>query len=197
MHRVGWILTLPALILAVGAGWSGVRAQQQDSDGASPDPLEQTFGKPVFMLTDDEAVALRQARLSAAGRAARTGPESDASADGGAGGDAAQDVPPPLEPVYLAGILYTGAENWTIWLDGERLTAGQRHPAFTIRRIGPTRVRVQWEPERRDESFIFTLAPRQSFDPGAGTVVDGRVRRATVADTGERDGSDRAGPSDP
>jgi hypothetical protein len=190
--RSARILALALVLLVEGAG--GAAAQDN-----AMFPIEQTFGNPVFMFTPAERARLQDAREArqrreeardrAAQQPAATGEEADK--DQGEGAAAPAQAPPPLHPVYLSAILYLDDGRWTFWLNGERFTPGTTHPAFTVRRVTPDRVRVRWAPSGRSTRYTFTLAPRQSFNPATGRVVDGRLRPPAP-----RSGTRPAGPSE-
>jgi len=163
------------------------------------DSLTQRFGTPRLMLTSAEAERLRALFVERTATADRSAPITDSApqpdlpvvtaalTDGGNGADTAAAAPqqPPPDPVQLDALVYVGPDTWSFWLNGKHFTPRRSPDPFTVERVTGRAVTLRWEPGT-GRTHVFTLKPRQTFDPASGRVTDGA---SLTADEGaEADG---------
>ena len=74
--------------------------------------------------------------------------------------------------LYLSTILYYGPNDWTIWVNGKPITAGQEFQAFQITDIKPSYVELT-VPLSAQGMRPVRLSPNQTYIVASGTVVEG------------------------
>lgn len=88
-----------------------------------------------------------------------------------------KEAEPPrlLRNLYLSAILYSGAQDWAVWLNGLKMRPGDTAEDFEIKSVTPDHVDVE-VPMGRDGRKPFRLFPYQTLIAEKGTVVEGRAR---------------------
>lgn len=163
-------LALAAVLILVGG--FGVPAQERDS-------LTQRFGTQRLLLTAEEAERLRAIFVERTAATTRTEPDSQnhvAPAEPAImvtdePGTESDEPPPPPDPVKLDALVYIGPDTWSFWLDGNRFTPRRTPVGFTVERVTGKAVRLRWRPHDQ-RTYVFTLKPRQRFDPATRQVLD-------------------------
>lgn len=77
----------------------------------------------------------------------------------------------------LAGIVYVNRKDWTIWLNGERVTRANipdRVISLTVKR---DRVHLKWLDIREQRVVVVTLRSHQSYDLDSGLMMPGTSAR--------------------
>jgi len=164
------VLALAGVLML--AGVSSAPAQERDS-------LTQRFGTQRLLLTAEEAERLRAIFVERTAATTRTEPDSQnhvAPAEPAImvtdeAGTEADEPPPPPDPVKLDALVYIGPDTWSFWLDGNRFTPRRTPAGFTVERVTGTAVRLRWRPHEQ-RTYVFTLKPRQRFDPATRQVLD-------------------------
>ena len=70
---------------------------------------------------------------------------------------------PAVAPVfYLSSILYIEPDNWSVWVNGEKISFGEEHDEFEIVKVNDTHVSLVWR-----ETMIDYIFPEWSnhFEP--------------------------------
>jgi len=74
--------------------------------------------------------------------------------------------------LYLSTILYTGPNDWTIWVNGKPITPGQDFAEFKVTGIGPRYVELLI-PLSAQGMRPVRLEPNQTFITRSGAIVEG------------------------
>lgn len=75
--------------------------------------------------------------------------------------------------LHLSSIMYFGADNWTLWLQGKRWTPSTTDPNVTIRSVTPTDVRLSVKLQNGAILDSVLLRPHQSLNLLNGEVMEG------------------------
>lgn len=121
-------------------------------------------------------------------------------------GETKEAAPPPLPNIYLGSIVYYSDANWSIWLNGKKITNAYNsvtNPLY-VQSISRSQVELVWRPasmialnkainERKNASLdhlivdntkgliTVTLKPNQTFVPSLLVVLEGLVKQAEPA----------------
>ena len=96
-----------------------------------------------------------------------------------------ETAPPPIRrkvrPVgpatlYLSAIVYIGAETWTIWLNGVRVTPDMRIGGIDIVSVGRDAVRLEMRVLTNRPRVSVRLRPNQTFVTATRVVIEGAPR---------------------
>ncbi|MDE2029938.1 MAG: hypothetical protein KGI97_05160 [Alphaproteobacteria bacterium] len=83
---------------------------------------------------------------------------------------ASQNAPPGTGNLSLGAIFYYGADDWTVWLRGERWTPETRRKDIRILTVAPDRVRLAWRDDGGKERLV-TLHPNQTYQIASGRII--------------------------
>ncbi len=73
--------------------------------------------------------------------------------------------PPPEErELFLSGIVYKQGKNWTIWLNGKRVTPDALPVEILDLKVYKTYVEMKWFDEYTNQIFPIRLRPHQRFN---------------------------------
>jgi hypothetical protein len=73
--------------------------------------------------------------------------------------------PPPEErEIKLGGIVYKSAKDWTIWLNGERVTPGALPKEALDLKVRENYIEIKWFDEYTNQIFPLRLRPHQRFN---------------------------------
>jgi len=74
------------------------------------------------------------------------------------------DIPPAIRDITLGGIVYKGKEDWTIWLNGERVTPSAVPKEVLDLRVYKDHIEVKWIDETTNQVFPIRLRTHQRFN---------------------------------
>lgn len=78
--------------------------------------------------------------------------------------------------LYLSTILYSGPNDWTIWVNGKPISPGQDFQDFEVLDIGPRFVELR-VPLSAQGMRPVRLEPNQTFIARSGAIVEGAWRQ--------------------
>lgn len=124
-------------------------------------PVEWTVKKSLF-LTPNEITSILQARQG------YLAPEE------------AFDEENQLEPIdngtrilSLAGIVYVDRNDWTIWLNGERVTPANIPDRVIDLTVKRDRIHLKWFDIQEQRVVVITLRSHQRYDLDSGLLMPG------------------------
>ncbi len=90
-------------------------------------------------------------------------PPSQAELDAMANGE---DFEPDIGPreIYLSGIVYKNAEDWVIWLNGQRVTPGAVPKEVMDLRVFDEYIELKWLDDYKNSIYPIRLQPHQRFN---------------------------------
>lgn len=71
---------------------------------------------------------------------------------------------PGLRNISLGGIVFQSAENWTIWLNGVRVTPDKFPKQVTDLKVYKDHIELKWQDEYTDRIYPIRLKPQQIFN---------------------------------
>ncbi len=151
------------LALAMGPGQLAWGQQTDSSQKAAPPAAKATGlsgnrdAPETIMFTIDEINELR----------------SRAAASANEGGESARSGGIENATLFLSTILYSGPQEWTIWVNGVPIGPGQDFQAFRITDIGPNYAELV-VPLSAQGMRPVRLSPNQSFISASGSIVEGK-----------------------
>ena len=159
---------LPVSTAVFAQGISNERSGQQ----ASPDArslMEQADrnsggfafdAMPSLFFTPRAMALLNDARRGLVSRSA-TDFEIDQA------GRAAMDGQPPargLRELSVGGIIYTAANDWTVWLNGQKITPDRLPPEILDIQVQKNHVRLRWYDAYTNQIFPIKIKTQQRFN---------------------------------
>lgn len=119
------------------------------------------------------------------------------------GEDKVQEAPQVLPNIYLGSIMYYSPSNWSIWLNGKKVTNAVNGPdkPLYVEAIDRTHVRLVWKPtsmtalnkvlnkrkiatpevlDIEGSRVTVTMRPNQTFVASLLAVLEGMVRQTAV-----------------
>lgn len=151
-------LTFP---IADGAAQSTSAQQQNEATAQQEEPpirLEspyQPFEQSLF-FTEDELLRIRVALAGVSG---------DVVPDDGA------KQPPRI--IRLSGIAYSNPGDWTVWLNGVRLTPEKSLPEIVSMNVRETYIDLKWFDYGLRKIIKIRLRPNQVYDIATGILLPG------------------------
>ncbi len=76
--------------------------------------------------------------------------------------------------IHLGAILYYGANDWTLWLQGEKWTPETSREDIEVLDVSEDRVRVLWNNPENKKQVEVVLRPNQSYQIATGEVISER-----------------------
>jgi len=113
---------------------------------------------PSLFFTSDEAALISAVR---SGVIARPPTESELNQ-----GEAGEDFVPErgVRELALGGIVYRTSSDWTIWINGEKITPERIPSEILDIRVRKDHVRIKWFDEYTNQIFPIKLKPHQRFN---------------------------------
>ncbi len=136
-----------------------------------PKPEPMAKGGPVFdpaqyapiLFTYWEHAAIQDARSSRG--LVRPLSESELEDALNSRDDGQRVRPPPEErEIRLSGIVYNGGKDWTIWLNGKRVTPDALPREVLDLKVFKSYVEMKWFDEYTNQIFPLRLRPHQRFN---------------------------------
>jgi hypothetical protein len=152
------------ILVALGAGFASAATGQSTPPSPPAKGNDVAMGHKVpdtLMFTIDELNEI-QTRVAAGARNA-AGAKRDAS-------DAIENA-----TLYLSTIVYSGPNDWTVWVNGVPIGPRQDFQSFKVTAIGPSFVELL-VPLSAQGMRPVRLEPNQTFVARSGTVVEGPWR---------------------
>ncbi len=123
---------------------------------------------PSVLFTYWEQVAIEDARRSRGARRAPTDAELERDLRKGSQ-DEKQKPPPEERNIALSGISYEGQKNWTIWLNGQRVTPRAIPEEALDLKVFKEYIEIKWFDEYTNRIIPIRLRPNQRFN------IDSRI----------------------
>ncbi|MGB0720084.1 MAG: hypothetical protein ACPGRX_06400 [Bdellovibrionales bacterium] len=127
---------------------------------------------PSLLFTYWEQVAIQDAKASRGLTRPPTASELDRSFD-----QTIEEpkVKPPTEErdIYLSGIVYEGAKEWVIWLNGARVTPDALPKEALDLKVYKDYIEIKWYDEFTNKIFPIRLKPHQRFNIDARIFLPG------------------------
>ena len=118
---------------------------------------------PSLLFTYWEQVAIEDARNSRGQNRAPT--DEELARDLRREQDAQREMPPPEErDIALSGIAYEGYKNWTIWLNGKRVTPDAIPKEAIDLRVFKEYIELKWFDEYTNQIIPIRLRAHQRFN---------------------------------
>jgi len=117
---------------------------------------------PSVLFTYWEQVAIEDARRSRGLNRAPT--DDELMRDLKKGGQDADAPDPGLRNISLSGIAYNGYKNWTIWLNGQRVTPKAIPKEALDLKVFKEYIEIKWFDEYTNRIIPIRLRPHQRFN---------------------------------
>jgi hypothetical protein len=155
------------------AAAAGAPAQGVGAKTAAPAPAEaavdiHTSFKQSFFFTAEDIIAIHKAMEAQAITTA--GPDGKA-------GPAAPQVIPPVRRIALAGVVYKAADDWLIWINGQKVT-----PTVSMKEIvdiqveSDSKVHLKWFDIGLNGVIDITMKPNETYDIVTGVLLPGVIK---------------------
>jgi hypothetical protein len=98
-------------------------------------------------------------------------------------GGKVEDAPKPLPNLYLGSIVYYSPANWSVWINGRKLTNRNNLPTaeFYVDQISSSKIELIWHPPALlDTGATWERITNGGAQPPAGIVVDTGKGRITL-----------------
>lgn len=170
-----------ALIVLAGLGAAAAGA------GAAAEPLRERPAPPFdsLLFTGEEVERIEKAQRGEPEveeeTLAEVEPEPEPLPE-----PEAQVVDRPVGPgaVHLTGILYSGPDNWRIWLNGRQVTPTRRPGHVVGLSVDREAVRVRLQVSTARPPVSVRLRPNQSYIVATGEVIEGPPPPRLLAERG-------------
>lgn len=153
------------MIIVFSFSTFAVHAQERQADGmdqmlerlkfrAPPIQLNQI---PSLFFTSDEAALISSVRNGIIAR-----PPTEGELNQGEDGDNRPD--PGLRELSLGGIVYKSSSNWTVWMNGQKITPNRIPPEILDIRVNKDHIKIKWFDPYTNQIFPIKLKPHQRFN---------------------------------
>lgn len=146
-------------------GAASVESAENATDDDTPKELKKFDSEsfPSVLFTFWEQVSIEDARRSDGLRRAPTDAELESVLN------TDQDVekvkpPPEKRNITLSGIAYHGSKNWTIWLNGQRVTPDAIPPEAQDLKVFKEYIEIKWFDDYTNRIIPIRLRPHQRFN---------------------------------
>lgn len=82
-------------------------------------------------------------------------------------------IDPGPRDVSLGGILYKSDDNWTIWLNGQRITPDAVPPEVLDLRVFDSHIEIKWHDDYTDKIFPIRMRAHERFNLDTRTFLPG------------------------
>ena len=117
---------------------------------------------PSVLFTYWEQVAIEDARRSRGLNRAPT--DAELTRDLNRGQDELNISDPGIRNISLSGIAYEGSKNWTIWLNGQRVTPKAIPKEALDLKVFKEYIEIKWFDEYTNRIIPIRLRPHQRFN---------------------------------
>jgi hypothetical protein len=153
VFAVAGVLTAPVVAQAPATGPQAAKPQSEAAPSATASPaIPLTL---MFSIDEINDIQSRAASVQADGSAERGNNNAIENAS-----------------LFLSTILYSGPQDWTIWINGKPIGPQQDFEEFSVTDIGPRFVELL-VPLSAQGMRPVRLEPNQTFLTRSGTVVEG------------------------
>lgn len=83
-------------------------------------------------------------------------------------------VPSGKGDIRLGAVLYYGADDWVLWLQGEKWTPKTAHEDIQVLAVTEDHVRLLWRKNKDRKPVEVTLRPHQSYRLATGEMTTER-----------------------
>lgn len=87
--------------------------------------------------------------------------------------DLQQNNAPAIRSISLSGIVFITPDEWTIWLNKQRVTAAKLPKEAVDLRVYKDFIELRWHDTQTNKIFPIRLRPNQTFNLDAQTFVPG------------------------
>lgn len=84
--------------------------------------------------------------------------------------------PPPPRILHLSGIVYTSANDWTLWLNGLRVVPRDMPPAIKDIKVSKEYIDLKWFDATSGQTIPVRLRPHQRFNIDSKTFMPGSAQ---------------------
>lgn len=121
-------------------------------------PTVQLNQIPSLFFTSDEAALIASVR---SGVIARPPTERELNE-----GDREEEVRPEpgIRELSLGGIVYKSSSDWTIWMNGQKITPDRIPPQVLDIRVRKDHIKLKWFDPYTNQIFPIKLKPHQRFN---------------------------------
>lgn len=155
------LVVLCGLFVAPFASAQDGQAQENVAEQPEKKFVEWTIKKSLFM-TPNEITSVLQARQG------YLAPEEAYDED-----NQYNPVDPGPRILSLAGIVYVNRNDWTIWLNGERVTPANVPDRVIDLTVKRDRIHMKWLDIKEQRVVVITLRSHQRYDLDSGLMMPG------------------------
>jgi hypothetical protein len=164
----------PAAGTPAPAAGAAAPAQGVGAKTVAPAPAEaavdiHTPFKQSFFFTAEDIIAIHKAieqQNAPAGAIGQAG-----------GGPAAPPVIPPVRRIALAGVIYKAADDWLIWINGQKVTPNvSMKEIVDIKVESDSRVHLKWFDIGLNGVIDITMRPNETYDIVTGVLLPGIIK---------------------
>lgn len=136
--------------------------QNKSAVSSAGKPAFRPADYPSLLFTYWEHTAVQDARRSVGTNRAPT--EAELTRDLKTMEEAKVKPPPEKRDIRLGGIVYHSGQDWTIWLNGERVTPNALPEEIIDLRVFSEYIEVKWFDEYTNQIFPIRLRAHQRFN---------------------------------
>lgn len=136
----------------------------------APPPAEvvadiRTPFKQSFFFTSEDIISIKKAM------------EQQKIAPTSAGGQsAAGQVIPPIRRIALSGVVYTAANDWLIWINGQKVTPTVSMKEIVDIKVEREKVHLKWFDIGANYVIDITMRPNETYDITTGVLLPGIMK---------------------
>ncbi|MCB1563732.1 MAG: hypothetical protein KDJ75_09175 [Alphaproteobacteria bacterium] len=134
----------------------------KSANSSAAKPVFKAADYPSLLFTYWEHTAIQDARRSVGTNRAPT--EAELTRDLKTMEEAKVKPPPEKRDIRLGGIVYHSSDDWTIWLNGERVTPKALPEEIIDLRVFNEYIEVKWFDEYTNQIFPIRLRAHQRFN---------------------------------
>lgn len=140
---------------------------EKDAKPEAKKPLFNPAEYQSLVFTDWEEALIEDARRARdSGEAVRAPTDAEITRDLATREDGLEKVKPPPEEreIRLGGIVFHGADDWTIWMNEQRITPDALPKEVLGMKVYKTYIEMKWFDEYSNQIFPIRLRPHQRFN---------------------------------
>lgn len=161
---------LLAMVLALGCGMASSASAQNAAQNPAQNIAQEPMRESVFFSLEELDLILQ-----ASAGALELDDESDDAKDGDAGKKDGQEQPVDRgrRVLTLSGVVYQSPNDWTIWLNGERVTPRNIPEYVRGLTVHTDHIRLRWFDRAENRIVNITLRPHQQYNLDLDTILPG------------------------
>jgi hypothetical protein len=156
----------PSVAAPVAAGATPASAAATKS----PPPAEaavdiHTPFRQSFFFTSEDIISIKKAM------------EQQRVAPAASGGQAAAaQVIPPIRRIALSGVVYKAADDWLIWINGQKVTPTVSMKEIVDIKVEREKVHLKWFDIGANYIIDITMRPNETYDITTGVLLPGVMK---------------------